>query len=158
MRLSFRCLLSHLFPPLGSAIRATQSGPPMQGGQIEATVANLLYGSTKRRKPEPPNHVFPTVTARNRIATAMARQCIIYILVYAGSAQGVIEAMAKRMKHVARVVDTQVTLVAPNHFENASPKPPLGPGVSFGKSRADGPPLRRTWSTKSRKPIRINSG
>ena len=104
-----------LRPPglsLGSAIRATQCGPPMQGGQIEAGVANLLYGSTKRRKPEPANHVFPTVTTRNRIATAMARQRIVYILVYAASAQGVLEAVAKRMKHAAWVVDTEVTLVA----------------------------------------------
>jgi hypothetical protein len=42
----------------------------------------------------------------------MAGQCIIYILVYAGSAQGVLEAMTKRMKHAAWVVDTEVTLVA----------------------------------------------
>ena len=84
----------------------------MQGGQIEAGVANLLYGSTKRRKPEPTDHVLPAITARNGIASTMAGQCIIYILVYAGSAQGVFEAMAKRMKHAAGVVDTEVSLVA----------------------------------------------
>ena len=35
-------------------------------------------------------------------------------------------------------------LYRPNHFENASPNPPLGPCWSSGKRRADWPPLLRT--------------
>jgi hypothetical protein len=84
----------------------------MQGGQIEAGVANLLNSGTEGWKPEPANHILPAVTTRNGITSAMAGQCVIYILVHAGSAQGVLEAVAKRMKHAARVVDTEVTLVA----------------------------------------------
>jgi hypothetical protein len=84
----------------------------MQGGQMETRVANLLNSGIEGRKPEPPNHVLPTVTARNGTTSTMAGQYIIYILIYAGSAQGVLEAMAKRMKHAASVVDAEVTLVA----------------------------------------------
>ena len=84
----------------------------MQGSQIEAGVANLLNSGTEGWKPEPANHILPAVTTRNRIATAMARQRIVHVLVHASRSQGVLEAMAKRMKHAAWVVDTEVTLVA----------------------------------------------
>jgi hypothetical protein len=42
----------------------------------------------------------------------MARQRIVHVLVHASSTQGVLEAMAKRMKHAAWVLYTEVTFVA----------------------------------------------
>ena len=82
----------------------------MQGGQIEPGITDFFNGSVERGKSEPANHILPAVTTRNGITSTMAGQCIIYILVYAGSAQGVLEAMAKRMKHAAWVVEPRSRL------------------------------------------------
>jgi len=89
---------------------------PVQLRQIETGVLRPFDCRVERGKAEPPNHVFPSITARDSIAPAMARQRIIDIFVHTSRAQRVFEAMPERMKDAALVFDAEFVFVTTEPF------------------------------------------